>query len=78
MKLACFSGMQCFLTGVKSKFRYQGKFDLEAYIDDGSLIYLVKIDHNVSLSLSLNPTLRHNLVVHSWYSSNASCTIKTK
>jgi hypothetical protein len=46
--------MQCFLTGVKSKFGYQGKFNLEAYIDDGSLISLVKIDHNVSLPLSLS------------------------
>ncbi|KAJ4762249.1 RecQ-mediated genome instability protein 1 [Rhynchospora pubera] len=39
--------IKCFLTGVKGKFGFQGKFDLQAYIDDGSLISLVKIDHNV-------------------------------
>ncbi|KAJ3697259.1 hypothetical protein LUZ61_000964 [Rhynchospora tenuis] len=39
--------IKCFLTGVTGKFGFQGKFDLQAYIDDGSLISLVKIDHNV-------------------------------
>lgn len=39
--------MQCCLTGVKS-FKYEQKYDLRAYIDDGGMISEILIDHDVS------------------------------
>lgn len=41
--------LQCFLTGVKG-FQYKDKttYDLHVYVDDGSLISEILIDHKVS------------------------------
>ncbi|MED6216628.1 recQ-mediated genome instability protein 1, variant 2 [Stylosanthes scabra] len=42
--------IKCFLTGVKG-FQYKGRttYELQAYVDDGSLIAEILIDHHVSL-----------------------------
>ncbi|CAO2818168.1 unnamed protein product [Amaranthus hypochondriacus] len=40
--------IKCFLTGVKTfRFKGQSKFELEVYVDDGSLISEILIHHNV-------------------------------
>ncbi|XP_072950124.1 recQ-mediated genome instability protein 1 isoform X2 [Typha angustifolia] len=40
--------IKCFLTGVKGfQFKERHKFELDVYVDDGSLISEVRIDHNV-------------------------------
>lgn len=40
---------QCILTGVKGfQFKQRSAFELHVYVDDGSLISEVLIDHNVS------------------------------
>lgn len=48
--LKCEQILQCVLTGV-NKFQYTGDmYELGAYVDDGTLISEILIDHNVSLS----------------------------
>lgn len=41
--------LQCFFTGVKGfQYKQRTRYELRVYVDDGSLISEILIDHNVS------------------------------